>query len=181
MSFVRHRLSIVALLPFALLARTDASRWLDVPFVPQAKAGCGAAAVAMVTQYWTRYFPELERAEADSEQINRLLPPTSAKGIDGEALKRYLQQHGFQAFIFDGDLTDLKHHFDKGRPVVVCFAASGPHAPLHYAVVVGIDDHSIWLNDPARGKLFEENLNRFETEWKATGNWALLAVPQQAK
>jgi predicted double-glycine peptidase len=180
-SFTRHRLWILTFIPLLLLGKADTSRWLDVPFVPQVKAGCGAAAVAMLTQYWTRYYPNLDNAEADSERINRLLPATSSKGIDGQALKSYLEKRGFEAFIFNGETVDLRHHFEKGRPVIVCFTPAGPHGALHYAVVVGVDAKTIWLNDPARGKLFPEDLNRFETEWKATGNWALLAVPRQPR
>lgn len=152
--------------------------WLDVPFVQQAKAGCGSAAIAMVMEYWAHQFPGLEKAQADAERINQLLPPTSPKGIQGEALKRYLESQGFQAFIFDGELTDLRSHFAKGRPVIVCLAPKGTRGPLHYAVVAGLDNQSVWLNDPARGKLFHEDLERFQTEWRRTDNWALLAVPR---
>src|SRR3954462_1107032 len=88
--------------------------WLDVPFVQQVRAGCGSAAIAMVVQYWARQFPGLEKAQADAEKIDQLLPATSPKGIAGEALKQYLDERGFQAFIFDGELADLRNHFAKG-------------------------------------------------------------------
>lgn len=153
--------------------------WLDVPYVRQVKAGCGSAAVAMVTEYWARQVPGLERAQSDAEKIDQLLPATSPKGIGGEALKRYLEEHGFQAFIFDAEVSDLRNHFAKGRPVIVCLAPKGNRGLLHYAVVVGLDDSSVWLNDSARGKLFHEDLAQFLPEWRRTNNWALLAVPRQ--
>jgi ABC-type bacteriocin/lantibiotic exporter with double-glycine peptidase domain len=152
--------------------------WLDVPYVQQVKDGCGSAAVAMVVQYWALQFPELQKAAADTERIDKLLPATS-EGIRGEALKAYLERNGFSAYIFDGEVGDLRHHLEKGRPVIVCLAPGGPKKPLHYAVVVGINDNRIWLNDSARGKLFSEDLARFKEEWSATQNWALLAVPRQ--
>lgn len=161
-----------------LAVAATASPWLDVPYVQQVKAGCGSAAVAMVVQYWARQFPALRSAAADTERIDKLLP-ASSRGIRGEALKDYLQREGFAAYIFDGQIGDLKHHLEKGRPVIVCLAPRGPHAPLHYAVVVGLADDKVWLNDSARGKLFTEDLPRFEVEWKATQDWALLAVPRQ--
>jgi predicted double-glycine peptidase len=174
--------------PFALICLTLCAalvgasvQWLDVPFVEQAKSGCGSAAIAMVVQYWVRQYPGLDAAAADTERIDRLLPPTSRKGIQGQALKEYLEKRGFQAFVFDGEIADLNHHFEKGRPVIVCFAPAGSRAPLHYAVVVGLDEKNIWLNDPARGKLFREDVSRFLHEWKETGNWALLTVPRQAQ
>jgi ABC-type bacteriocin/lantibiotic exporter with double-glycine peptidase domain len=178
------RTSIAALL--ALVASghpglgQPASAWLDVPYVEQVKAGCGSAAVAMVIQYWARQFPALQSAAEDTERIDRLLPG-SANGIRGEALRNYLEQRGFSAYVFDGEISDLQHHFDKGRPLIVCLAPRGPKAPLHYAVVVGIDKERIWLNDSARGKLFSEGLERFRKEWDATGHWALLAVPRSGR
>lgn len=153
--------------------------WLDVPFVRQIRAGCGAAAIAMVIQYWARQEPALAHAAADTERIDRMLPP-SPKGIQGSALKRYLQQNGFDAFIFRGERSDLEDQFAKGRPLVVCLGYKGAGAWLHYAVVVGIDRNVVWLNDPARGKLIREDLARFEAAWRETDQWSLLAVPRQS-
>jgi predicted double-glycine peptidase len=151
---------------------------LDVPFVRQQGAGCGSAAVAMIVQYWARHFPALSGASKDTELIDRLIPVTSRKGIRGEALKAHLEREGFSAFVFTGELRDLEHHIAKGRPLLVCFAPRGPRAPLHYAVVVGVDGQKVWLNDPARGKLTPEGLDDFAKAWSVTRNWALLAVPR---
>jgi predicted double-glycine peptidase len=166
-------------LAFTLCAghATAQSGWLDVPFVRQVKAGCGAAAIAMVVQYWARHHPELKDAANETEHIDDLLP-ASRRGIRGTALQGYLNQRGFAAYIFDGEMKDLQQHFEKGRPVVVCLGLSGARGPLHYAVVVGIDDESVWLNDSARGKLVRDSRDRFASAWKLSGHWALLAVPR---
>jgi len=118
-------------------ARSHQSQWLDVPYVHQLESGCGAASISMVMQYWVRQQPQLDPAAADSDQIYKLLSPSPRKGISGQALKQYLGEHGFDAFIFAGELLDLQHHVEKGRPLVVCLAPKGAHAPLHYVVVVG--------------------------------------------
>lgn len=144
-----------------LRADDQRSPWLDIPFVRQVKAGCGSAAVAMMIQYWARQFPELGSAQADSERRDQLLPATPPRGIGGEALEEYLKTKGFKALVFDGEMPDLHHHLEKGRPVIVCLAPKGSRGPLHYAVVAGLDDQSVWLNDPARGKLFHEDVRRF--------------------
>jgi predicted double-glycine peptidase len=144
------------------------------------KSGCGAAAVAMVVQYWARHHPELNDAASETDRINELLP-ASRRGIRGAALKEYLSKRGFAVYVFDGELPDLRDHFEKGRPVVVCLGLSGPQSPLHYAVVVGIDDESVWLHDSARGKLVREPIDRFRTSWDVTGNWSLLAVPRTTR
>ncbi len=165
------------LVPFLCAFLAYADSWLDVPYVRQVKAGCGAAAIAMVVQYWAIRNPELKDAAAETDRIDDLLP-ASRRGIRGNALKAYLTARGFDAYVFDGELKDLRHHFEKGRPVVVCLGLSGSKGPLHYAVVVGLDDEAVWLNDSARGKLVRDPLDRFEAAWKLSGNWSLLAVPR---
>lgn len=134
----------------------------------------------MVITYWARQFPNLTPAALDTERINDLLPATT-KGIKGRDLKNFLEARGFSAYIFTGELADLRNHVQKGRPVIVCLAPKGSGAPLHYAVVVGIDEQGVWLNDSARGKLIRDDLARFQAAWKVTNYWALLAVPSQTK
>ena len=75
----------------------------------------------------------------------------------------------------------LSHHLEKGRPLIVA-VKPGAHLPLHYVVVAGLDpdEHVVLLNDPAQRKLLKEDDSRFEQEWKATGHWTLLAVPEVA-
>jgi predicted double-glycine peptidase len=132
----------------------------------------------MVMQYWAGQQPGLDAAAADAARIDQVLPPSSAKGIQGQALKRYLEEHGFTAFIFGGEIRDLQQHLAKGRPVVVAIGPDGSRALLHYLVVVGLRDKAVLVNDPARGKLLDMDLERFLPAWKITGNWALLAVPR---
>lgn len=154
---------------------------LDVPFVQQKGARCGSAAVAMVMEYWAQQIPALNSAATDAQKIDAYLPVEGRRGIRGEKLKSYLESRGFRAFVFDAELSDVQHHLEKGRPLIVCFNPNGAHGPLHYAVVAGLDGQNIWLNDPARGKLVCETLSLFLREWKQTDNWTLLAVPQPGR
>ena len=173
-------MAFLALLFFGvhLPASAADSPWLDVPFVHQVKAGCGSAAIAMVMQYWAGRQSGLDAATADAERIDHVLLPSSKKGIQGQALKRYIEERGFAAFIFKGEIRDLRQHLTKGRPVVVALGLNGPRAPLHYVVVVGLKDKAVLVNDPARGKLTDIDLRRFQLAWEPSGNWALLAVPR---
>ena len=157
-----------------------ANSWLEVPFVRQTGAGCGAAAIAMVMQYWARQNPALSSAAAETERIDQYLP-SNGKGIRGEALRAYLQAQGFDAFVFRGESSDLREQFQKGRPLVVCLGLNGPRGPFHYAVIAGVEPGAVWLNDPARGKLIRENPERFEAAWKLADHWTLLAVPRQTR
>jgi len=172
------KIATLALLSLTCLA--NATKWIDVPFVRQVRAGCGPAAIAMVMQYWVKHNPALDTVAADAEHINEALP-ASAKGLYGSDLKQYLETHGFSVFVFDGESKDLDNHLAKGRPVVVCLALQGAGGPLHFAVVVGFGPDDVLLNDPARGKLVREEKEAFLRSWKATQNWALLAVPRRTQ
>lgn len=175
------RPALRATLLAAVAICSAAAAALDIPFVQQKGARCGSAAVAMVMEYWAEQIPSLNSAAVEAARIDEYLPVDHRKGIRGERLKEFLESRGFKAFIFDAELSDVQHHLDKGRPLIVCFAPNGPHGPLHYAVIADLDTQSVWLNDSARGKLFREDLGTFVREWKQTGDWALLAVPRVAR
>jgi len=151
--------------------------WLDVPFVQQEKNGCGAASIAMVMQYWQHQ--QGKPPSANAEQIQRILYSSKGHGIYASDLEGYFQQSGFRTFAFRGEWNDLKDHLEKGRPLMVALKP-GRGAQLHYVVVTGVDwDQNLVLtNDPAERKLLKRERAVFEKEWKAAGNWTLLAVPQ---
>lgn len=159
-----------------LCVAESAGIWLDVPFVAQPREGCGAASIAMVMQYWHNH--DSGRLAPDVEQILRALHSDAAHGIYASDMVRYFEQYGFRAFAFTGSDADLKEHLAKGRPLIAALKP-GAGLPLHYVVVAGLDpgEHVVLLNDPAQRKLLKEDDARFEREWKAAGNWTLLALP----
>ncbi len=160
-----------------VLAGQQPGVWLDVPFVRQDKNGCGAASIAMVMDYWQRKQGKLP--STDPEQIQRALYSRPAQGIYASDMERYLRNHGFRTFAFAGQWKDLKAHLEKGRPLIVALKPGGSN--LHYVVVAGLDwqQDVVLKNDPAERKLLKQGRSDFEKEWKAAGNWTLLAVPQQ--
>jgi ABC-type bacteriocin/lantibiotic exporter with double-glycine peptidase domain len=174
------RILAVLLLTGVLFAADDESVWLDVPFIKQEKNGCGAASIAMVMQYWQRQQQHTLQPSADAEQIQRALYSSEAHGIYASDLEHYFQQHGFRAFAFRGEWNDLKEHLEEGRPLIVALQPERG-APLHYVVVAGLNEQQgiVLKNDPAERKLLKQDRSDFEKEWKAAGNWTLLAVPSQ--
>jgi len=152
---------------------------LDVPFVQQTAAACGPASAAMVMQYWARELPARVDLPAAADRVARA--PVSRKGIGGNDLRRLIEAEGFTVFVLNAEPRDLQAHLGKGRPLIVCFAPRGKSALMHFAVVAGLEEDAILLNDPTRGKLFREPLSRFLPQWREAGNWALLAVPRDAR
>lgn len=177
---------VSAAVPFALAlgcasagATGLANLWLDVPFVPQQKDGCGAVSIAMVMQYWERHQSQPLRPAAEPSQILRALYSNEAHGIYASAMVGYFQQNGYRAFAFVGEMTDLERQLAQGRPLIAALQP-GSSQPLHYVVVTGLDEahQLVLINDPAQRKLLKEEQSQFEREWKAAGRWLLLAVPE---
>lgn len=154
--------------------------WIDVPFVRQAKDGCGSASISMVLKYWEKKDGQGNLRSADPGRIQAALFSPAESGIPASRMQRYFQESGYRVFAFRGEWSDLEHHLELGRPLIVCLKASGAHGPLHYVVVVGIDSERgyVFVNDPAQSKMLRVSREGFESEWSYTDHWTLLAVPR---
>jgi ABC-type bacteriocin/lantibiotic exporter with double-glycine peptidase domain len=173
--------TIPMLLCCGLLCAADVpGLWLDVPFVKQEKDGCGAASIAMVMQYWQRQQGRPGIANSEYVEIERALHSSAGHGIFASDMERYFRQQGYSTYAFAGEWEDLKHHLEKGRPLIAALKP-GSSLPMHYVVVAGLDpaQQLVFLNDPAQRKLLKEDRSRFEQEWKAAGHWTLLALPEE--
>jgi ABC-type bacteriocin/lantibiotic exporter with double-glycine peptidase domain len=166
---------------FALAADSSAI-WIDVPYIAQAKNGCGSASISMVMQYWENRSGRAASPVADAKVIQSALSSPSEAGIPASKMQSYFRESGYRAFAFQGAWSDLEHHIRQGRPLIVSLKASGPHEPLHYVVVAGIDPARgyVFVNDPAQQKMLRISRQGFESEWSYTRNWTLLAVPRAA-
>jgi ABC-type bacteriocin/lantibiotic exporter with double-glycine peptidase domain len=174
------RLALALCLGASLAAATDRPGiWLDVPFVAQSREGCGSAGLAMILQYWLASHQQNTAEFAQEPAIYRALYSPDAGGIYASDLQDYLHQHGFRAFAFRGAWQDLRHHLEKGRPLLVALRPR-KGAPLHYLVVAGLDWQRdlVLVNDPAGRKLMKRERRSFEQQWQSAGNWTLLALPQ---
>jgi ABC-type bacteriocin/lantibiotic exporter with double-glycine peptidase domain len=170
-----QRLPIILCLCGALtVGASSAGIWLDVPFVPQEKNGCGAAVISMLLRYW--HAP----ADPAPAEIQSALYSRKAHGILASDLQRYFREHGFRTFAFAGRWEDLRQHLEKGRPLIAALKPARLEKELHYVVVVGLEPEQniVLVNDPAQRKLLKQERSAFEKQWSAVGNWTLLAVPE---
>lgn len=153
--------------------------WIDVPFAMQTTDGCGSASIAMVMRYWDGKQRQPVGANASPANIQAALFSPAAHGIYASSMETYLRNAGYRAFAFNGQWSDLEHHLRLGRPLIVSLRASGRHGPLHYVVLVGIDSDRayVYMNDPAQQKMLRISRAGFESEWRPTRDWTLLAVP----
>lgn len=179
------RIASCAVVAAAMIAVSHANSTpgviLDVPFIAQPKNGCGAASIAMVMEYWQRDNATAAKpGQADVQAIQRALYSKKANGILASAMQRYFEDAGYRTFAINGRWSDLRENIQKGRPLIVGLAPEGPHDPLHYVVVAGIDWENNWVfvNDPALRKLLKMDRANFEKQWAATKDWTLLALPK---
>jgi predicted double-glycine peptidase len=162
------------------LATETPAIWLDVPFIAQAKDGCGSASISMIMQYWEKKDGPAGQSAADPAKIQSALFSPAGGRIPASAMQRYFEESGYRVFVFNAEWDDLKHQLEQGRPLIVSLKANGPHGPLHYVVVVGIDSERgyVFVNDPAQQKMLRISRKGFESEWGSTRNWTLLALPR---
>lgn len=175
---ISYRGSAQSVAPSAVRADAGWKRIEHLPPVHQTGAkDCGAAALSAVMEYWRRppIAPALMR-----ENIDAALRTKPDQGLSAGALRDYARKQGFRAFVFNGELADLQHEIDVGRPVIV-----GVHKELsskeflsHYEVVVGFhaEKQRVLLYDPARG-LTENRLSGFLEEWKRAKQTTLVVAP----
>jgi ABC-type bacteriocin/lantibiotic exporter with double-glycine peptidase domain len=156
--------------------------WLEVPYIKQSEDGCGAAAIAMVLQYWGAHGAPIAAGRADAAAIQKQLYSRKARGIFASDMQRYLRESGFREFAVRGEWSDLRQHLEQGRPLIISIQPGSAKVPLHYVVVTGMDwqREAVFVNDPARGRLLRIERQEFEKEWQAARNWMLLAVPAAA-
>lgn len=154
---------LAAFLPL-LLAAT-----LEVPYVPQQKDTCGAAALAMVLQYWG--------VPASHDEIKEELLQPELHGIAGSALAAFATGRGLTAVAHAGDIGHLRDHVGKGRPMIVAWAMG--RGRYHDVVVVGFDEDRkrVIVHDPARGAARAVDADTFERRWAGAGHWTLLVAP----
>lgn len=159
-------------------AQADAV-WINVPFVAQSRDGCGSASISMIMRYWAKKGGKPIPTSADPQEIQADLFSPEVGGISASSMEKYLRESGYRVFAFQAQWSDLAHHLELGRPLIVGLEASGPLGPSHFVVVVGIDPVQgfVFLNDPAQRKMLRVSRKGFESEWSRTRNWTLLAVP----
>jgi ABC-type bacteriocin/lantibiotic exporter with double-glycine peptidase domain len=145
----------------AQLAREG--NWLMVhgfPRVEQAKDhDCGAAALAAVLEFWGR--------EATPASVEAALGGRNERARAGD-LVAHARREGLRSYVFFGQMSDVVHELERGRPVIVGLgkAVSAKQALAHYEVIVGYEaeQQRVLLLDPARG--FQvDSLKGFAEEW----------------
>jgi predicted double-glycine peptidase len=134
------------------------------------ESSCGACALHAVLSYWGK--------EVDEEELMRLLGTSAAVGTFPERIVQGVRSLGLKAEARE-DLTldELRKVTDAGHPVIALAQlwrsqSESPETPEedwdcgHYIVVLGVDDESVYFQDPylRMGKGFVPR-REFERHW----------------
>jgi ABC-type bacteriocin/lantibiotic exporter with double-glycine peptidase domain len=155
--------NVTVLTALVLTAAVD----LAVPFVPQEKDTCGAAALAMVLGYWGRPVAHAEIAKALAEP--------ELRGIRGTSLATFARERGLYALAYEGDMAQLRDYVGKGRPLIVAWKVGRDR--FHDVVVVGFAEGAVVVHDPAEGAARRVAARVFEKRWAGASHWTLLVMP----
>lgn len=175
---ISYRGSAQDVTPSTVRADSGWRRIEHVPSVHQKGAkDCGAAALSAVLEFWRQPAspPALER-----DHIDAALRKKPDEGLSAGALRDYARKQGFHAYVFNGQVADLTHEIEAGRPVIVGVhkALSSKEFLSHYEVVLGFhrQQQLVLTFDPAHG-LRENRLSGFLEEWQRSGRTTLVVLP----
>jgi len=148
---------------------------INVPYFKQSTPfSCGPAALKMMLH--------LFGVEKTEEELSVRLKTNTDIGTLHADMIRVAQEEGF--YVFENDDSSvveisglLKHRI----PVIVHFVEPSEN-DNHYAVVVGLDDEHLMLNDPWNGEKItmeiDDFIERWSSEKQSEDNW-LMAISKE--
>ncbi|MCK5553438.1 MAG: PA2778 family cysteine peptidase [Deltaproteobacteria bacterium] len=145
----------------------------DVPFFPQSKYQCGPASLASVLNYYG--------CRVTPEEIAKAIYTKRLRGTLNIDLLLFAQGMGVYARAYRGDLTDLKNHISKDRPLIVFQDLGYPLLPIrHFSVVIGYDEtKGILILHSGKRANKATPYKGFLRSWAKMDNWTLLILPKR--
>lgn len=144
---------------------------LDVPFWPQQDYQCGPAALAMTLN--------ASGVEVDPEAlVDAVYLPSRRGSLQAEMLATP-RRYGRIAYQLPADFSALQAAHRNEQPVLVMLNLGVSWWPVwHYAVVVGLNDKTVWLHSGLTPRLAMRR-ETFMRRWRAAEQWAMVTMPPQ--
>jgi predicted double-glycine peptidase len=133
---------------------------------------CGPASLKIVLEYYG--------VDKSEDELAQLCKAKKGLGTDDRGIKAAAEKLGFKVKIKNNSsFKDIENWLKKGVPVIVDWFTRGRNdypksetADGHYSVVIGLDDESIYLQDPEIGKIRKIKRHDFMQVWfDFTGNY----------
>ncbi|MEX0909762.1 MAG: peptidase C39 family protein [Candidatus Paceibacterota bacterium] len=131
---------------------------ISVPFYKQdTDYTCGPTSLQMVFSFFGSFKSEAELAK--NLLTNREIGTTHQRMIE------VVIDNGFFCYVNNSSkFSELKEFISRGLPIIVDFIEPTDEE-RHYAVVTGVSNGKVILNDPANGKGFELEKKDFLLRW----------------
>jgi len=146
--------------------------WLrvdGVPFIAQrTERDCGAAALAMVLNYWG--------VAAGADDLAAALPAARGRGLKAGELRELARARGLDAFVIKGEPDQIRDEIQRRHPLIVGLAQrAGRDVIGHYEVVIGFNHARLLILtlDPAAGWRVS-SYQDFAAEWAGAGQLAMV-------
>lgn len=126
---------------------------------------CGPAVLHMVFKYFDVNISE--------DELAKLCRVDEVGYTDSKTIEKVAKDYGFKVEVKENSSFDeIQSWLDKKVPVIVDWFTRGRSeyddnalADGHYSIVVGLDNESIYLQDPEIGGLRKINKDDFLTVW----------------
>lgn len=126
---------------------------------------CGPAVLHMVFKYFD--------VNVSEDELAKLCKVDEVGYTDSKTMKQVTEDHGFKVEVKENSyFNEIQTWLDKEIPVIVDWFTRGRSdyddnalADGHYSIVVGLDDESIYLQDPEIGELRKITKEDFLTVW----------------
>ncbi len=133
---------------------------LNMPYFKQdTRYSCGAAALQMTFYFYGKLISE--------EELTKRLQIDKDRGTEHSQMIKVITDEGLYAYANNESSLEEADGFIKSDiPIIVNFIEPGENSG-HYAVVIGIDENNIILNDPWHGEKFKMNKDEFVERWQS--------------
>ncbi|MEK7540941.1 MAG: C39 family peptidase [Patescibacteria group bacterium] len=126
---------------------------------------CGPASLKIVLEYYG--------VNKSEEELAKIAGHKKKLGIDEKGIKTAAEKLGFKVKIKNNSsFKDIEKWLKKGVPVIVDWFTRGrtdygdsSTSDGHYSVVMGLDDNSIYLQDPEIGEMRKLKREDFMRVW----------------
>ncbi|MCR4334590.1 MAG: C39 family peptidase [Patescibacteria group bacterium] len=123
---------------------------------------CAPASLQMLFEFFGVYKTQ--------NDIAKKLNTNPQKGTEDKSIIDFVTKQGFFCYVNqDSTLEEIDDFIKKGHPVIVNFIEPSQDEG-HYALVVGMDEEEIILNDPWNGKGFKMTKKDFKKRWHNSDN-----------
>lgn len=148
-------------------------RILELPLVREDEDNiCLPLVISVIARYWHQDIP-LEEAKMIARRYPNIKASIMIEGIE------LAEKYNFKAFIYNGNIRDLKKRIEQGLPPIV-ITPGIKDIVQHALVVQGYDESKrkilTYIPEPDKMGAIEEH--KFKELWEEDDNLTLLLVPE---